>query len=97
MGKSSKNLAATVSQIADEYTDWNKSGKLWNKNNKDVAKSNAKIGKDIVNTLKFQEKGNKNLARISKLKVGFSRLFLKNQNDTTKELHKQFKENQRIQ
>ena len=94
MDKGAKNLAATVSQIADEYSDWNKSGKLWSKQNKDFAKTNSKIGKDIIKVLKFQQSGNKNLARFSKLRLMTSRLFLRNQNDTTKELVKQYKSQQ---
>ena len=96
MGKSSKNLAATVAQIADEYSDWSKSGKQWSKQNKDFAKTNSKIGKDIIRVLKLQQSGNKNLTRFAKLKLMTSRLFLRNQNDTTKELLKQLKHQQNI-
>tara|TARA_B100000287_G_C20651232_1_gene786991 strand:+ start:356 stop:2368 length:2013 start_codon:yes stop_codon:yes gene_type:complete len=94
MGKGAKNLAGTVSQIADEYSDFTKSGKLYSEQNKNIAKTNSKIGKDIIKVLKFQQSGNKNLARFSKLRLMSSRLFLRNQNNTTKELVKQYKSQQ---
>ena len=84
---STADLAASVLEVAEGHAESTK----YSKENLDLANKSSKIASNVLGVIKAQEKGNKGAILLAKARLKLSTLFVKKNDDASKQLVKQYK------